>query len=102
MYMTVSKISRTDGSPCSLADMQTIVPSFPSWDAYSTYITTKQAEGKVIYRSSSINNSDEMETVTLYLDKSDYDTFKLDASWAALEADLLVIYNPAIVTEEVI
>lgn len=102
MYMTVSKISRKDATACSTVDLQTIIPSMYSWDAYKDYFTAKQGEGKVIYRSSSINEGGEMETVTLYLAKEDYDAFKADPVWDALEADLSVVYNPPTVTEETI
>lgn len=102
MYMTVSKISRKDASMCTTVDLQTIVPSMHSWDAYWNYLTTKQGEGKVIYRSASINDNGEMETVTLYLAKEDYDTFKADPVWDVFETALLAIYNPPVVTVEFI
>lgn len=100
--MTVSKISRKDASACSTVDSTTIVTSMPSWDAYISYIRDKQTAGNIIYRSTSINVDGEMETVTLYVAEADYITFKADPIWAALEADLSVVYNVPVVTEQTV
>lgn len=103
MYMTVSKITRKDASAMTVADIATIMPSMGGYDAFQAYIAAKQAEGKIIYRSSSINGNAEVETVTLYLAKEDYDAFKLDASYITLESNLsAAVYNTPVITEEVI
>jgi hypothetical protein len=99
--MTVSKISRKDATNCTDADISTVVPALPSFDAFRAYIVAKQAEGKVIYRSHSINDANELETVTLYAAQADYDAFKVDASFIALVAELAIIYD-SVMTEETI
>jgi hypothetical protein len=44
-----------------------------------------------------------METVTLYATQGDYDAFKVDVAFTAFAADLEAgVYNPIVVTEEVI
>ena len=101
MYMTVSKISRKDATDCTAADIDTVVPALPSHSAFQAYVVARQAEGKVIYRSHSINASNEMETVTLYATQADYDAFKVDAAFTDLVADLAIIYD-SVVTEEAI
>ena len=100
--MTVSKISRQSAEPCTDTDIDTIVKAMPSFAAFRSSVVTKQAEGKIIYRSHSINGSDEMETVTLYATQGDYDAFKVDAVFTEFAADLEGVYNPIVVTEEVI
>jgi hypothetical protein len=100
--MTVSKISRQSAEPCTDVDIDTIVKALPSFAAFRSSVVTKQAEGKIIYRSHSINGSDELETVTLYATQGDYDAFKVDAVFTAFAADLEGVYNPIVVTEEVI
>ncbi len=101
MYMTVAKISRKDATNCTDADISTVVPALPAHEAFQAYVVARQAEGKIIYRSHSINNVNEMETVTLYATQADYDAFKVDASFTALVAELAIIYN-SVVTEEAI
>ncbi len=103
MYMTVSKISRQSAEPCTDTDIDTIVKAMPSFAAFRSSVVTKQAEGKIIYRSHSINGSNEMETVTLYATQGDYDAFKVDVAFTTFAADLEAgVYNPIVVTEEVI
>lgn len=103
MYMTVSKISRKDASDISLADVDTIMPSMAGYDDFRAYIVAKQSEGKIIYRSSTINGDSEVETVTLYQAKEDFDTFKLDASYIEFEGNLVAaVYNAPVITEETI
>jgi hypothetical protein len=101
MYMTVSKISRKDATDCTDSDISTVVPALPSHEAFQAYVVARQAEGKVIYRSHSINDAKEVETVTLYAAQADYDAFKVDASFTALVAELAIIYD-SVVTEETI
>jgi hypothetical protein len=102
MYMTVSKISRQNAEPCTNADIDTVVKILPSFAAFRSSVVTKQSEGKIIYRSHSINGSDELETVTLYATQGDYNAFKADAAFIAFAAALEGIYNPIVVTEEFI
>jgi hypothetical protein len=89
MYMTVSKISRQSAEPCTDTDIDTIVKAMPSFAAFRSSVAAKQAEGKIIYRSHSINGSDEMETVTLYATQGDYDAFKVDSVFTAFAAEVI-------------
>jgi len=102
MYMTVSKISRKDASPCAAADHEVILPSMPSYDSYQQEVADLQAAGKIIYRSGSLNEAGELETVTLYLTQEDYTAFRNNPVWAPFESALGEIYNPVVVTEETI
>lgn len=102
MYMTTSKLSRQTADPCTDVDWQVILPAMPSHSAYRTYFEGLQSQGKVIYRAGSINGAAELETVTLYLTKQDYEDFKLTPEWAAFEEDILAIYNPVDLIEETI
>jgi len=101
MYMTVSRISRNDLAPCTNADYETIIPSMASFAAYNQVVADMQAAGDIIYRSGSINENDELETVTLYKNQAVYTAFKADPAWAPFEAALAAFYvSPITVVEE--
>jgi hypothetical protein len=102
MYMTVSKITRKDMSPVTVADVDTIMPSMAAYDDFRAYIVDQQAAGKIIYRSSTINVDAAVETVTLYETKADFDTFKALPAFIDFETNLEVVYNTPEITEEAI
>ena len=102
MFITVSRLARKDAGPCTMTDVETTIPSFPSRDAYRTALDALITNGKIIYRSGSIDENNMLETVTLYRLQQDYDEFKLTPEWINFSTDINSIYDVVSMTEEVI
>jgi len=103
MFLTVSRITRQDAAPITATDYETVIPGMATHAPYYQQVVALQAEGKIIYRSGSINGNGELETVTLYQTEAEYTAFRADPSWAPFEAELVgVVYNPVVVVEETI
>ena len=100
MFMTVSKLARKTAEPCTLDDVTDVIPAIPSRDAYRALIDSLITEGKIIYRSGSIDENNMLETVTLYRNQQDYDEFQLTPEWIAFSTDIFTIYNLDSMREE--
>ena len=102
MYMTVSHLARKTAEPCTQDDISTVIPAMTNRDAYKAALDALIAEGKIVYRSGSIDENNRLETVTLYRTQQDYLDFQLTTEWINFAADINAVYDLFSMREEAI